>query len=340
MLKYQAVKKSLLSELSRMRLGMQLPPVRTLMSELNVSQTTVMRAIGELEADGYLDCRSKSGIFATNKRIDGRLNTVAFLVCYPLSRPSALMMRGIQSVLQASHRGIFLLSWTETEFADLEKILEENQISQVIIQPSSREIMQMDFVEFVQRLQQRQIEVVQIDVAIPGIHASFAGEANLPSFQELGRRLYDSGVRKIAAGGKFGSQVFAARLQGLQAAAETLGMQVVSVNWNGGERAIEKAKLLLSISADAYVVTDSSCTAEVVYELQLSSLPPAAIVAGVIEAGDDWPMRGRKTFWLEKNSEKIGKIAAELLTSEIDSPSSAVVNILPLQLKSATEQEK
>jgi len=328
MLKYQKIQREFEELLNNLEPGAALPPVRELMAEYGVCQNTVLRAISELEEAGRLCRKAKAGIFVSvppKKR-----SVTALLLSYPMSRSSTDIIRGVQERLLENRRGLLLLTWAGIGFQKLEKILEDNQIDSAIIQPSSDDVDDVEFINFVRHLENRGLRLVIADVAVPGCKASFVGEENSQPFQKMTEAMLKSGVKTLTVAGKVGNRVYAKRLSGIRNALKNNGITLKQVDLQEYSTAEQKAAAILRSGGDGILLTDAASSTAIAYELRLA-IPEAELpgyyIGGVVEPGEYWPIPGERTFWLRKQSLEIGHLAVDMLQGQHNS---ANIKLLPL----------
>ncbi|MBE6358535.1 MAG: GntR family transcriptional regulator [Lentisphaerae bacterium] len=328
MLKYQKMRQILEELLNNMEPGMAFPPVRELMATYGVCQSTVLRAIGELEEAGLLQRKAKSGIFVSTP--PKKRSVTALLLSYPMSRSSNDIIRGVQERLLESRRGLLLLTWAGIGFQKLEKILDDNQIGSAIIQPSSDDVDDVEFINFVQRLEKRGIRLVIADVAVPGCRASFVGEENSHPFREMTLEMLSSGVKSLTVAGKMGNRVYAKRLAGIRNALKKTDISLKQVDLSEYSTAEQKAAAILKSGGKGILLTDAGSSTAIAYELRLA-IPEQDLsgyyIGGVVEPGESWPISGKGSAWLQKQSLEIGHQAVDMLQSQQSSPN---IKLLPL----------
>ncbi len=328
MLKYQKIQQELEELLNSMEPGMAFPTIRELMSKYAVCQSTVLRAVGELEAAGYLQRKAKSGIFVSTP--PKKRSVTALLLSYPMSRSSNDIIRGCQERLLENRRGLLLLTWAGIGFQKLEKILDDNQIGSAIIQPSSDDVDDVEFIKFVQRLEKRGIRLVIADVAVPGCRASFVGEENGQPFREMTEEMLASGVKSLTVAGKMGNRVYAKRLAGIRNALRKTDIPLKQVDLSEFATAEQKAAAILKSGGEGILLTDAGSSTAIAYELSLA-IPGQKLseyyIGGVVEPGENWPVRSKRTAYLRKQSLEIGHLAVDMLQSQQSSPT---IRLLPL----------
>ncbi len=328
MLKYQKIQQELEMLLDRLEPGMAFPTVRELMTEYGVCQSTILRAISELEEAGRLCRKAKSGIFVSAP--PKKRSVTALLLSYPMSRSSNDIIRGVQERLLENRKGLLLLTWAGIGFQKLERILEDNQIGSAIIQPSSDDVDDVEFINFAHRLENRGIRLVVADVAIPGCRASFVGEENMHAFQEMTENMLADGVKSITVAGKIGNRVYAKRLAGIRNALKTANVTLKQVDLAEFHSAEQKAAAILKSGSEGILLADASSSTAVAYELRLAiSAQDLAkyYIGGVVETGEIWPIPGERTVWFRKQSLAIGHQAVDMLQNL---QNSSQIKLLPL----------
>ena len=303
-----------------MEQGLALPPIRQLMQKYGMSQRTIMQAISQMESEGLVERRSKSGIFA--KEIPDRRNAVAFLSSFPISRTVSRVLMGIQSVLQEQQKTLTLISLEDGHFDKAERILEENRIREIIVEPVSSNIEKIAYIEFFKGLEQKGYKIIVIDLPIPSLSSSFVGEANMSSFMAMAEIFARKGCKEIVVAGKLGSRIYLSRLEGIREGIKDKGIELAQVALNTDETMSQKAQNIFrqAKKGKAIMLLDASSSTEIAYELRLL-IPEdelaSYLIGGVIEPGNHWPLPHNHSIWLEKRSVEMGQKAAELLEAEV-----------------------
>ncbi len=329
MLKSQQAKQLLIEELSKLEQGIALPPIRQLMQKYGMSQRTIMQAISQLESEGMVERRSKSGIFAKN--IPARCNAVAFLSSFPISRTISRVLIGIQSILQERQKALFMISLEEGHYDKAERILEENHIREIIVEPLSSNIENIGFIDFFRGLSQKGYKIITVDLPIPGVSSSFVGEANTASFMAMAEIFARKGCKEIVVAGKFGSRIYASRLEGIHDGIRGKNIELTQVALDTGETMPQKALNIFNKArkGKAIMLLDASTATEIAYELRLlipENELASYFIGGIIEPGNHWPLPQNHSIWLEKRSVEMGQKAAELL--ELDAPQVQILDML------------
>ena len=329
MLKHQTAQKTLLEIAAALQPGEALPPIRTIMEKYKFSQSTVTRAIEILEAQGAIERRSRSGIFATGKVY--RKDMAALLIAYPLTLTGVQILTGVQTQLLDSSRGLLLLPGGTGDFESVGKLLADNNINEIIISPVSQLLDDMEYIKFVQNLIARRCRVVVTDIPIPGVQAPLAGEENVKSFRILAEKMLADGMKKLLVAGKMGSRVYASRLSGIRQALEKSPVRLQQLELDSKTPLTESAQQILSADCDGVILADASTSGELLYEMRVQSTPAAleTLKVGAIMEGSGkfaWPRGWR----LEKNSFELGKCAVKLLNAHI---LQNTVMLLPLDIQ-------
>ena len=331
MLKRQKAKLLLLEDIANLQPGLAIPSVRELMERYHLSQRTIMSAVGELAEQGILKRKAKSGIYVADRNEPEDIT--AFLLGLQLTRTSMMVLQGIQEELQRHHQGLLLLFWSDSNFHTIASILRENRIRSVILMPNSTDIDNMEFIRFVQGLEKSGIRLAVTNLPIPGVTAPFVGEENRRGFQWMAEKFAARGFQSITVAGKFGSQVYAARLDGIRKGLKPYGIQIQQVDMDGSSSLREMAQRILQLPNRGIILTDAGTANIIVYEL-MNIIPRRQFaeyyIGGIKEPGDVWPLSPKQSCWLEKNSVEMGRQAVQLLND--NSIASNTIRFLTFQI--------
>ena len=329
MLKTQHAKQLLTEELCKLEQGIALPPIRQLMQNYGMSQRTIMHAISQLESEGLVERRSKSGIFA--KEVPNRHNSVAFMSSFPISRTISRVLIGIQSILMKQQKALFMISLEDGHYDEAERILEKNHIREIILEPLSANMENVCFIDFFRSLSQKGYKIIAVDLPIPGVSSSFVGEANTASFRAMAEIFARKGCGEIVVAGKFGSRIYASRLEGIREGIKDKNIELTQVALDTNETISQKAMNIFrkAEKGKAIMLLDASSATEIAYELRLlipENELASYFIGGIIEPGNHWPLPHDHSIWLEKRSVEMGQKAAELL--ETDAPQVQIFDML------------
>ncbi|MBR6374388.1 MAG: GntR family transcriptional regulator, partial [Victivallales bacterium] len=302
---------------------------RHLMQKYSLSQRTIMQAISQLEKEGLVERRSKSGIFAGN--IPSKYSAVAFLSHFPISRTISRVLIGIQSILRERQKALLLVSIDEGHYDETERILENNRIRNIIVEPISANIENIAFIDFFRRLSQKGYKIVTMEHPIPGITSSFVGETNSASFKSMTEIFIRQGIKEIVVAGKLGSRIYNARLDGIREAIKGKNIELIQLELDNKDTISQKARRIIDKAkrGKAIILADASTATEISYELRLL-LPGNELndyrIGGIIEPGSTWPLPPDHSIWLEKLSEEMGQTAATLIDAE--TPQVRILNMI------------
>ena len=315
MLKYQKAKQKIMEQVHDLRAGQALPPVRTLIKELGYSQITLKRAFDELEEEGILKRETGAGIFVAESEKNQRL--VGVLLPYLVHKMYSQLLSGIQEVLTENNRELLLLPGFTEDYEHLYKSIKDNKLANIIVNPSSAELSDIKFINFMQRLADEGINILVIDIPVPGLRADYIGYDNVSAFSKLSKCLIDKGAKNIVVVGRFDSKVYSSRVKGIREGIDSEGVKIKQIDISDLPlRSI--AKEIAESEIDALILCDAGSSIILAYEMKniLGNEMNKIQIGGIVEQDENLPFEHAVT--LEKKNILMGRKAAEMLLNKQD----------------------
>ncbi|MFH0797507.1 MAG: LacI family DNA-binding transcriptional regulator [Candidatus Omnitrophota bacterium] len=197
--KYLAVKDLLQKEILRLKPGDKILTMREIMANISVSQSTLDRALRELEEENLISRRWGSGIYVNPKgRRRKKTRLVGVCVSDITDRFCTLLIKGIEQALsEENHRIIVCNGYTEFDKElNLIHSLKKN-IDGLIINPLTQNVYNPEYGKYFVNLNKSgECPFVIVDIIIPHVNAPFVGFDNRKTFYEVTLRA----VRSLNAG--------------------------------------------------------------------------------------------------------------------------------------------
>ncbi len=325
MLKYQKAKQEVLEKVYKLKAGQALPPVRTLIKELGYSQVTLKRAFDELEAEGVLKREVGAGIFVAES--DANDSCVGVLMPYLIPKMYSQLLAGIQDELNKNELDLLLLPIEHNDYDILYEKIKNNRLLNLIINSSSVDLSNTDFIDFTHKLSENGINIVIIDIPVPGLQADYIGLENTSAFAQLTEKILEQGAKKITVVGKFDSKVYFSRLKGIRDIVNGSNTKLRQIDIS--DSSIQETALeIAEIKPDALILCDPGSSIDIVYELRIILGPEIdkIKIGGIVEQNERLPLKNAVT--LEKQSIEMGKEAVKMLLCK---NSKAKVKMLPIK---------
>ena len=313
MLKYQQAKQQVLKKVYKLSPGQPLPPVRTLIKELGFSQITLKRAFDELEAEGVLTRTKGSGIFVAEP--ENNNNLVGVIMPHLVQKSYSQLLTGIQEELCKNNLDLILLPSHSTNLDSLYKSIKNNKLAKLIINPSSSDLSNIEFINFLHKLSDDNIRIVIIDIPVPGLKADFIGYENITAFAELAQKVIDKNTRNVIAVGKFESKVYSSRLAGIRKVINDSGIKLQQIDIS--DRPVRDTAIEISSSnANTLLLCDAESSVDLIYELKsITSYDIQNIkIGGIVEQNEQLSVDHAVT--LEKQNIAMGRTATEMLLTQ------------------------
>ncbi|MDD5598291.1 MAG: GntR family transcriptional regulator [Victivallaceae bacterium] len=326
MLKYQQAKQKVLDKVYKLSPGQPLPPVRSLIKELGFSQITLKRAFDELEAEKVLKREKGAGIFVAESKNNS--NLVGVLIPSLVQKSYSQLLIGIQEELSENGRDLLLLPNHSKTLVPLYRSIKNNKLTNLIINPSSFDLSNIEFINLLHRLSDENIRIVIIDIPVPGLRADFIGYENITAFAELTRQIIKDGVRNIIAVGKFESKVYSSRLAGIRQALTGSDIELHQIDIT--DRLVHNvATEIKNIRTDALLLCDAGSSVDLIYELKgMADYDITKIqIGGVIEQNER--LAAEHALTLEKQNIVMGRAAVEMLLRQ---DKKTKISFMPLKL--------
>ncbi len=326
MLKYQHAKEQVLEKVNSLSPGSTLPPVRSLIKELGYSQVTLKRAFDELEAEGILTRTKGSGIFVAEQ--GNNRSCVGVLMPHLVYKAYSYLLAGIQEELTKNKLNLLLLPVHCSNYNTLYKTIKENKLVNLIINSSSMDLSNIDFINFTHKLADDGINIVVIDIPVPGLKANFVGQENTAAFAALTEILMKRKVKDIVVAGKFDSKVYFSRLKGIRDAVNGSAVRLRQIYVNDVSLRQVAAEIADS-QADAIILCDAGSSVNLSYELKIILGPEIEKkqIGGIVEQHERLPLEHAIT--LEKQNIELGKAAVDILLRCKDK---SEIRLLPIKI--------
>jgi DNA-binding LacI/PurR family transcriptional regulator len=315
MLKYQHAKQQVLEKVYKLSPGQPLPPVRTLIKDLGYSQVTLKRAFDELEAEGVLKREKGAGIFVAE--LENNNSLVGVLMPHLVQKMYSQLLAGIQEELTKNKLNLLLLPSHCANLNTIYTAIKNNKLANLIINPSSEDLSNIDFINFMHKLSDDGINIVIIDISIPGLKADYIGFENASAFTQLTQQIVDAGAKDIVVVGKFDSKVYSSRLKGIREIINGSGIKLRQIDISDSSLP-QTAVEIADSQADAIILCDAGSSVNLSYELR--NIPSLKIdkiqIGGIVEQNERLPVAHAIT--LEKQTVELGKAAAKMLLRKKD----------------------
>ena len=325
MLKYQHAKQQVMEKVYQLSPGQPLPPVRTLIKELGYSQVTLKRAFDELEAEGVLKREKGAGIFVAE--LENNNSLVGVLMPHLVHKMYSQLLAGIQDELTKNKLNLLLLPCRCVEWSDIYESIKSNKLANLIINPSSADLSNIDFINFMHKLSDDGVNIVVIDIPVPGLKADYIGFENTSAFMGLTKKITGQGVKDIIVAGKFDSKVYSSRLEGIRNIINggKIKLRQIDISDNPLQ---ETAAEIADSKADAVILCDAGSSVNLSYELRniLGAKIDKIQIGGIVEQNERLPLKHAVT--LEKQSIEMGRASVKMLLRK---NKKAEVKLLPIK---------
>ncbi|MCF6175745.1 MAG: GntR family transcriptional regulator [Victivallaceae bacterium] len=326
MLKYQQAKQQILEKVYSLSPGQSLPPVRSLIKELGYSQVTLKRAFDDLELEGILKRVKGAGIFVAD--LECNSSCVGVLMPYLVPKIYSQILAGIQNELAKNMLNLLLLPCHCAKWDVIYELIKKEKLTKLIVNPSSADLFNIDFINFIHKLSDDGIDLVVIDIPIPGLKADYIGFENSAAFTQLTRKIIDNSVKILTVAGKFDSKVYSSRLKGIRDAIEGKNIKLHQIDVS--DSSLPQIAMELAASrADAIILCDAGSSVNLLYELK-SALGDAITtirIGGIVEQTERLPLKHAVT--IEKQGIQMGKTAVDMILRQKDRPE---VKLLPIEI--------
>jgi len=326
MLKYQHAKQQILEKVYKLSPGRPLPAVRTLIKELGYSQVTLKRAFDELEAEGILRREKGAGIFVAELKNNSSLVGVIMPPLGPKMYSQLLL--GIQEELIKSDINLLLLPCHCAKLDTIYESIKINKLTNLIINPSSEDLSNIDFINFMHKISDDGINIVIIDIPVPGLKTDYIGFENKTAFAKLTQKIIVQGAKDITVVGKFDSKVYFSRVKVIRDVINGSGIKLRQIDVN--DNSLQQIAVEIAESqADAVILCDAGTSVNLAYELKssLSKNTRTMQIGGIVEQNECLPCENAIT--LQKENIVMGRIAAEMLLRKKDK---SEVKLLPIKI--------
>ena len=326
MLKYQHAKQQVLEKVYELNPGQPLPPVRTLIKELGYSQVTLKRAFDELEAEGILKREKGAGIFVAELKNNNSL--VGVLMPHLVHKMYSQLLAGIQDELTRNKLNLLLLPCRCVEWNDIYESIKINKLSNLIVNPSSADLSDIDFINFMHKLSDDGVNIIVIDIPVPGLRADYIGFENTSAFKKLTKKFIDQGAKDIIVVGKFESKVYSSRLEGIRSIIN--GSEIKLRQIDISDNSLQQTAVEIADSkADSVILCDAGSSVNLSYELRnILGLKINKIqIGGIMEQNERLPLK--HAVILEKQSIEMGRAAVEILLRK---KKKSEVKLLPIKI--------
>lgn len=197
-LKYMDIYEHFLGQIrtGALKSGDKLPTEEQVAAQFEVSRITVIRALNQLQADGYIRRAQGSGSYV-NEHTAGRgpLKVVSFIKPFMGLGREIQLLQGMEMRLKEA--GYLLSVSNSNQSADVEREIIQsvkNDVQGVILYPVSS----MDNVRLYESLMKEQYPVVYVDRYPVNVPCSYVSCDNFDGGYRIGRFFAEKGHRKIA----------------------------------------------------------------------------------------------------------------------------------------------
>lgn len=219
-MKYLDAEEKLSEKISSLPSGAKLPTFQNLKAELNISQSTLDRALNSLEEKGVILKKRGSGIYVSRSSENkNRTFNIGVLVSDITNRFCALLVRGIDAEL--SRRGYRMILCNGT--SELQKEIDiissiKEKIDALIVFPTTSNALSPEYTASLIELEKKvKIPLVFVDMAVSGMSGNFIGFDQYSSFFDTATELIPRvPERQIIYIGQAGSIIGAERFLGFK----------------------------------------------------------------------------------------------------------------------------
>ncbi len=232
-MKYIAVEKALSEKIGRLSAGAKLPTFKELYTELDISQSTLDRALRSLEEKGAITKRRGSGIFvAQNGNGKSRTFNIGVLVSDITNRFCALLVRGIEAGLSARGYRMLLCNGAnelQKEIGIISSMREK--IDALIVFPTTSNALNPEYASSLMELERKtKIPFVFVNMAVGGLGGNFVGFDEYGAITDVTASLIQKVPdRRVIYLGQAGSIIGAQRFLGFEDALLKLKVPVEKV---------------------------------------------------------------------------------------------------------------
>jgi DNA-binding LacI/PurR family transcriptional regulator len=220
-MKYLIAEDRIFQKVSSLPTGAKLPTFQELKTELEVSQSTLDRALRSLERKKAIFKKRGSGIYVSGNNGGSKRKTfnIGVLVSDITNRFCALLVKGIESEL--SERGYRMILCNGA--SELEKEIDvifsmKEKIDALIVFPSTSNAINSDYAGSLIELEKKTgVPFVFVDIAVSGVNGNFIGFDQYGAFYETASKMLSAfPERQIMYIGQPGSVIGAERFLGFR----------------------------------------------------------------------------------------------------------------------------
>jgi DNA-binding LacI/PurR family transcriptional regulator len=238
------------------------------------------------------------------------------------------LLAGIQEELTGNGINLLLLPVHCDDFDALYETIKTNKLVNLIINTSSVDLSNIDFINFTHKLSGSGVNIVVIDIPVPGLKAGYIGQENTSAFTNLTRRFIEQGAKDIVAAGKFDSKVYFSRLKGIRDAVNGNAVRLRQIDIS--DKSLRQAAAEIAESrAGAVILCDAGSSVNLAYELRniLGSQTDKIQIGGIVEQNERLPLEHAVT--LEKQNIEMGRAAVRMLLRK---KKMSEVELLPIKI--------
>lgn len=244
--------------------------------------------------------------------LDNNSDLVGVLMPYLVPKMNSQLLAGIQDELTKNKLDLLLLSSRHAKLDVLYESIKKNKVANLIVNPSSADLGNIDFINFMHKLSDDGVNIVIIDIPVPGLKANYIGFENTSAFKLLTQQLINQGAKDIIVVGKFDSKVYSSRLKGIRSAIDNkkIKLQQIDINDNS---LLQTAVKIADSEVDSVILCDAGSSVNLSYELRnvLGQNIKTIKIGGIVEQDEHLPITSAVT--LEKQAVELGKVAVKML---------------------------
>lgn len=233
MMKYIETEKTLSEKINSLPAGAKLPTFQELKAEMEISQSTLDRALRSLQEKGVIFKRRGSGIFVSqNSANKSRTFNIGVLVSDITNRFCALLIRGIEAELSKRGYRMILCNGASELNKEIGIIFSmKEKIDALIVFPTTPNVLNPEYAKSLTELEKRTgIPFVFVDIAVSGMKGNFVGFDQYGAFFETAMRIIPKlPERQIIYIGQAGSIIGTERFLGFKDALINLNVSTEKV---------------------------------------------------------------------------------------------------------------
>ena len=292
-MKYIEVEKALSEKIGGLAAGAKLPTFKELYTELDISQSTLDRALRSLEKKGLISKKRGSGIFvAQNGNGKNRTFNIGVLVYDITSRFCALLVKGIEARLSAHGYRMLLCNGTnelQKEIGIISSMKEK--IDAFIVFPTTSNALNPEYTSALMELEKKiKTPFVFVDMPVSGLGGNFVGLDEYGALFDVTTALLQKAPdRRIIYLGQAGSIIGAERYLGFEDALLKLKVPIdkVGIHYFSTKFRNSMSQVMAEVrkSPSIVIAANPALLMELINIMRRKNMriPDDVIVAGVVE---------------------------------------------------------